>query len=96
VLAVRLAAEPDQAQYLGSDVHFSQGVEVCDWQDLAQQVRIGFSLPRRTDGEVELQLPNPPQQATINGEVSPWRALGERRYAFNVAFDRQGELIINF
>ncbi|HZU86024.1 MAG TPA: hypothetical protein VFF78_00995, partial [Anaerolineaceae bacterium] len=96
VLALRPVLALDLPQYLGSDLHFSQGVEVIDWQVTAQQVCVSFELPRRAVGEVDLLLPAPPMQATINGEVCPWRALGERRYAFTLAFDCRGELVVDF
>lgn len=96
VLAVRQALAPEIAQYLGGDLHISQGVEVREWQVTPQQVRLIMELPRRVAGEVELLLPEPPAQATINGETCSWRALGERRYAFNLSFDQHGELQITY
>jgi alpha-galactosidase len=66
LLAVRRLQE-GRAQYLGSDLHFSQGLEVAEWREEAQFLEMKLRLPRTAAGELLLKLPFEPATVTING-----------------------------
>jgi alpha-galactosidase len=58
------AAEP---QYLGSDLHVSQGLEVNTWDASSHHLRFSIQRPGRIRGKIWLSLPHPPQHVACNG-----------------------------
>ncbi len=81
-----LALRPAQPgpQYLGSDMHFSQGTEVAEWQADSVSVRLALSLPAARQGYVVLWLPCAPRSATFEGAAVAWRRECPDVYAFPV------------
>lgn len=66
LLAVRrLQVSP---QYIGSDVHVSQGLEVCDWQIEPHRITCQVHLGREACGSVYIRIPAGFQQAEWNGQ----------------------------
>lgn len=57
VLAAFRRAQKDQPIYLGSDLHFSMGREVAEWEANAGKVSFTVRLPRKTDGKVWVYIP---------------------------------------
>lgn len=53
--------------YLGSDLHFTQGIELVEWQDAGDSIRLVLRLPRSTDGQIYLYLPRGEGIVEING-----------------------------
>ena len=86
LFAVRPAKTP---QYLGSDLHISQGKEVMSWciSENQQALTIRVERPGRAAGEIILGLPKPPQKAILNGESIEWQTVGEDIYRFPMAFE---------
>lgn len=58
------AARP---QYLGSDLHFSQGKEVVDWQAGKDLLAFTLRLPRTAAGRVKVALPWAKASAEVEG-----------------------------
>lgn len=101
--AILLAARKHRSyhpEYLGSNLHISQGMEVSAWnwkQDpagkrsdsaqVAGQLRFQLQRPGRAEGAIELYLPAPPQAAHLDGNPVSWQPVGEARYQFGVAFE---------
>jgi alpha-galactosidase len=56
------------AQYLGSDLHFSQGKEVANWQASEKEVSFTLRLPRKASGQVKVALPWIKAVAELEGE----------------------------
>jgi alpha-galactosidase len=50
----RQSAEPT---YLGSNLHYSMGMEVAEWQPTQNELAFTLRLPRQTEGRVWLSLP---------------------------------------
>ncbi len=89
LLAVR-AVTPGAAQYLGSDLHISQGLEVVEWQTgvlEAPGVSLRVERPGRAEGSIYLALPHPPQSVTLNGQQAAWEAAGEGCYRLGMIFE---------
>ncbi len=100
VFAVRPAL-PGAPQYLGSDLHISQGLEVASWNviqsgsDPAQsQLQIELSRPGPARGRFFLALPRPPRQAALNGSPLAWETCGQDCYAFPVEFEQTARIRI--
>lgn len=88
--AALLAARPvveGKAQYLGSDLHVSQGLEVAEWAETSTTLAFRLERPGRADGQVFLSLPHFPRQAFLNGAPLPLHAEGGH-YRLEVAFQR--------
>ena len=87
LFAVRPA---ESLQYLGSNLHISQGLEVKSWavSENPRGLTMSLERPGRVAGDITLSLPQPPQRANLNGEVIEWQSDGEGCYRFPVSFER--------
>jgi alpha-galactosidase len=85
---------PDQPQYLGSDLHISQGLEVGSWRWDSAAGELTFCLrrPGRTRGVVDLALPGTIQSASLNGQALDWQRLEEGVYRLGMAFKGEAEI----
>jgi len=104
------AVRPQQSgapQYLGSDLHISQGLEVAgwDWEGQAapggspigsRTLRLRLERPGRAAGRIFLSLPSPPVRAQMDGAPLTGQALGEGGYAFEVTFDQSAQVDLTF
>jgi alpha-galactosidase len=93
LLAVR-QADPSRPQYLGSDLHISQGLEVSAWvwDQPSNKVHLEIQRPGRARGQLELALPDPPVQALLDERPLSWEVAGPGRYLFEVDFERTTRL----
>lgn len=83
-----------EAQYLGSDLHISQGLELAEWQAQDQLVRLRLQRPGRAAGRVYLALPAPPRRIVLDGQPLQAQSCGLGCYAFSVEFVKSGDLIV--
>ena len=81
LLTVRLVV-PGKAQYLGSDLHISQGLEVEEWKVNRTGVILTIELGRDAQGEIELALPHPPHKAHCNKKEIQWVESEKGCYRF--------------
>jgi alpha-galactosidase len=89
-----LAVRPRRAvpQYLGSSLHFSQGLEVSRWEGSAETVVLVLDRPGKARGTISLHLPHQPVQAMLNQQPVTWKAAVDNAYNFPVEFTNRGEL----
>lgn len=85
LLAVR-RQQPGKAQYLGSNLHVSQGLEVNNWQENELVLTLKLSLPRQSEGSITLSLPRPPRSTAPR-----WQEIQSGIYRFQVRLDQQAE-----
>jgi alpha-galactosidase len=85
-------------QYIGSDLHISQGQEVKNWSvsDNPRGVNVTLERPGRAAGNITLCLPQPPQRACLNGNPIEWQPVGESCYQFSVVFERTALLEVHW
>jgi hypothetical protein len=99
--------QPGQPQYLGSDLHISQGLEVAEWEvsgfssrssAAGQPVRVRLRLerPGRAAGRFHLALPCSPRHATMDGQPLQWTPCDGGCYAFQVEFFQATTIVIEF
>lgn len=86
LLAVRKVTG-DQAMYLGSDLHFCQGVEVAEWHQEGNLLEMTLRLPRSTSGEVFLRLPCGTGQVRVNGNPAALTLVEQDIYSLPVQVD---------
>ncbi|HLE14147.1 MAG TPA: glycoside hydrolase family 36 protein [Anaerolineales bacterium] len=79
---------PHRPQYLGGDLHISQGLELAAWEPLPEGVNLRLNRPGRAQGHIELALPRPPRLALQDGQAMQWDASGEGRYLFDLELNR--------
>ncbi len=92
VLAAVRARTASQPQYLGSNLHISQGLEVSGWRVDADEMRLRLALPRRAEGYVEFYLPTAPLRAWLDGAETVPADQGGGRYRVMVALEQSAEL----
>jgi hypothetical protein len=63
-------------QFLGSELHISQGLEVNTWNASSQDLRFSIGRPGRIQGKIWVSLPLPPQQVTCNGTPAQFELSG--------------------
>jgi len=61
-------AEPGRVQYLGSDLHLSQGLEVQRWQESAEGLDLTVDVGRRVAGRVVCAVPQGMWEAWVGAE----------------------------
>ncbi len=85
-----LAVYPDPsgaAAFAGSNLHFSQGVELKSFKVTAEDIRLRLELGREANGWFSLWLPAPPMYAVGGEQPLNWQPAGNNFYHFSVAFD---------
>ena len=60
--------EKTRSLYLGSSLHFSQGIEISDWMDSEEGLAFSLRLPRVASGDIYLYLPAGCNRVLVNGE----------------------------
>ncbi len=94
--SILLALRPpaDGAQYIGSDFHFSQGVEIAEWKATRRGLRAVLRLGREAEGNIWLALPQCPEIAELDGApISPQYVM-KNIWTFPVRFLKEGKLVI--
>jgi alpha-galactosidase len=86
---------PFRPQYLGSDLHISQGMELTTWETTPTGLHMKLNRPGRAIGRIDLGLPQPPSQASLNNHPVTWFHQDDRRYQFDVEFEQTAEININ-
>jgi len=69
VLAVR-KKEISKPQFLGSDLHISQGLEISHWRTSTKKIEVELDLPRITNGNVDIYVPKPTMRIIIDGKTA--------------------------
>jgi alpha-galactosidase len=83
---VALRRQTAEATYLGSNLHYSMGMEVAEWQATETEVNFTLRLPRQTEGRVWLALPW--QQARV------W--IDDREQTISIGANGVAELPVQF
>lgn len=95
VLALR-RKEEGKVQYLGSDLHISQGQEINNWKTKGKKLEIEFALPRKADGQVEFYLPEKPKCITFNGVYCPIDEVSDGRLTLPVTLHGKAKMEMEF
>jgi alpha-galactosidase len=95
ILAVR-PLQPYHPQYLGSDLHISQGLEVSKWESAEDDLLIQLSRPGKANGKIELGLPRQPTEALLNNRSISWENDGNNRFILPVEFEQTCEIRLRY
>jgi alpha-galactosidase len=96
--SVLLAVRPrgEGAQYIGSDLHFSQGAEVAEWRLARTGLRVVLRLGREAEGFIWLALPGRPQKSTLDEKPIRPENVARNIWKFPVRFTNEGKLEIKW
>jgi alpha-galactosidase len=75
---------PGKTQYLGSDLHISQGLEVKEWKANKTEIVLTIALGRDAQGGIELALPHPPRIAYSQDKKIQWEESAPGCYRFTL------------
>ncbi|HWR66255.1 MAG TPA: glycoside hydrolase family 36 protein [Bellilinea sp.] len=81
-----------QPLYLGSNLHFSQGVEVKQWQVEEHKVSLTLDLDRLAEGFFQLFLPSEPTRAECEGNRLKTTSILPGVYRFEVKLDQTARI----
>jgi alpha-galactosidase len=95
VLALR-PRYPYRPQYLGSNLHISQGLEVAQWRPHENNVELELERPGHTLGQIELAIPGQVEAATLNRSPIEWKTKFEGIYSFDLEFNQIAHIEINY
>jgi alpha-galactosidase len=95
LLALR-PCQPSRSQYIGGDLHISQGMEVIAWEPMGDRLAIRLERPGQSQGFIDLSLPQPPCKARLDQVDLSWETIGEQLYRFPVQFNRQAMIELDW
>jgi alpha-galactosidase len=95
LLAVR-THQPHAPQYLGSDLHLSQGLEVTHWHPEKRALAFSLERPMSQNGSLELSLPAEPRDAFLDNASLEWEPSGVSCYRLRLAFDRRASVKVSW
>lgn len=96
---------PGKPQYIGGDLHVSQGMEVASWEwapgiidqeqgKITGRLSLRLERPGKAHGKIYLSLPGVPLHATLNGLSVSWSVESSGTYSLGVEFTRLAEVEI--
>ncbi|MCJ7623034.1 MAG: hypothetical protein MUO76_06000, partial [Anaerolineaceae bacterium] len=96
VLLAMRKEHPGCVQYLGSDIHISQGLEVKEWEVSEHEIRCVLDPERQAQGTVELFIPHHITDAWLEREPVNWRVVEEDIYRFSCEIQKTSTLTIRY
>ncbi|NPA26620.1 MAG: hypothetical protein GXO36_03345, partial [Chloroflexi bacterium] len=96
LFAVR-PVQPHQAQYLGSDLHYSQGREVLHWHAGKHDVTLELRKDGHQQGHIWLALPQEPRVVTVNRDPVRWQpGLEPGTYVIPLTFQDEALITVRY
>jgi len=93
--AVR-SLDPDQPQYLGSDLHISQGLEVAKWKATRRRLKLTLQRPGSLQGSLALALPKPLKKCLLDDQPCSGKMIQEGVYHFDLDFHGSTSLTLQW
>ena len=87
---------PYQPQYLGSDLHISQGLEISSWKSKPNQIEIIVHRPGIDEGYIVISLPHAPHLAHIEDRELVWKLVKDNIYQFELQLKQYTNLSIRY
>ncbi len=87
---------PYQPQYLGSNLHISQGFEVTRWQPHDKSIEFDLERPGHSVGKIELAIPGQIENAVLNQSQITWGTESEGIYSLDLEFNQKASIAIYY
>jgi len=94
LLAVRPLKE-GTVQYLGSDIHFSQGSEIKKWSAKRNETRFTLNAGRKTNGYIYLALPGSLADLEVSQDIRNFEKIKDGIYALQVELEAAVNVVIS-
>lgn len=88
--------DPTQPQYLGSDLHISQGLEVIHWKATRRRLKMTIQRPGHALGSLTLALPKPLKKSRLNDQECTGKIVQEGVYQFGAEFQNSAALTLQW
>ena len=95
LIAVR-PRHPHIPQYLGSDLHISQGLEVIEWHPHPTGLWFRIQRPGRAQGRIEITIPQPVETVSSDSTPISWKSHSPGRYNIDLEFNREAKIEIEY
>ncbi|MFL7892619.1 MAG: alpha-galactosidase [Anaerolineales bacterium] len=95
LLALR-TCRSHRPQYLGSNLHISQGLEVTEWRVLEKGLELTIERPGKTIGRIDIYLPGKIHQAAADTGSLTWKAGSNGSYSFDLECEDKTRLDIEY
>ena len=95
LLALR-PRHPYTPQYLGSNLHISQGLEVCNWWPHDKSLEFELERPGNSHGRIELAIPGQVEQACSKNARISWESGSPGTYSFELEFKNKARIEIKY
>ena len=89
-----LYPKQNQAQYLGSNLHLSQGLEVTSWKSTSDGLSFTIETIGTITGTFDLWLSQAPKSAMANGDPLEFTEIEKNIYQFMINVDHKSEVEI--
>ena len=86
----------EKAAYLGSDLHFSQGIELAEWLETNDEVNVTLRLPRSAGGKIFLYLPRGKGETRVNDLPEILVPVADDIYSLQVQVDGFCKISISY
>ncbi len=83
-------------QYLGSNLHISQGLEVTRWLPHDKSIEFDLERPGHSVGKIELAIPGQIESAFLNQSQITWQTESEEIYSLDLEFNQKASIAINY
>jgi alpha-galactosidase len=87
---------PYTPQYLGGNLHISQGLEVVNWQPADGSLVCEIERPGHAGGQIEIATPQPIKSATLNGIPISWTERPPGGNLLDLDFHRNARIEISY
>jgi alpha-galactosidase len=94
LLSLRSLNVPDLPLYSGGNLHLSQGLEVQTWSAGQDGVDFVLKRPGQAQGHMDLYLPVPPFEISVNQKSSNWSTINPDIYRVPVNFQARAQIQI--
>jgi hypothetical protein len=86
--------QPEQACYLGGNLHISQGLEITNWSAEHSNLYFQIERPGDTRGQIDFYLPHTPKMMKVNHQEIDWQMFDKQIYRVAVQFEQLAEISI--
>ena len=96
VLIALRPRHPHIPQYLGGDLHISQGLEVIEWYPHPTGLSFRLQRPGRAQGRIEITTPQPVEAVSLDGASISWKSHNPGRYNIDLEFYKEAQIEIDY
>jgi alpha-galactosidase len=82
--------------YVGSNLHISQGLEIQHWKQRKSQLDFNIDIRRKAQGSITLDLPIEPVYTEQDGKPIQWNVDKTGFHVFRVTIEQRSDFCVHF